>query len=88
MTSTPTTVHHLASGSGGDGRKRETPSPGTIGASRAFAWLLIVSGALGILASFVITIDKFQLLQNPRFSPLCNLSPILSCTTVLTSPPS
>ncbi|GLP67246.1 membrane protein [Streptomyces sp. TUS-ST3] len=47
--------------------------------------MLIVSGGLGVLASFVITIDKFQLLQDPQFSPSCNLSPILSCTSVMKS---
>lgn len=82
MTSTTATAHHLTRE---DGRRGEITPEGTIGASRAFAWLLIVSGALGILASFVITLDKFQLLQDPYFSPSCNLSPVLSCTNVMGS---
>ncbi|GLX50105.1 membrane protein [Streptomyces hygroscopicus subsp. hygroscopicus] len=57
----------------------------TATASRAFAWLLIVTGALGILASFVITIDKIQLIQDPHFTPSCNLSPVLSCSNVMRS---
>jgi uncharacterized membrane protein len=61
-----------------------TPA-GATGASRAFAWLLIIAGCLAILASFVITLDKFQLLQDPNFSPSCNLSPVLSCSSVMRS---
>ncbi|MFF4043413.1 vitamin K epoxide reductase family protein [Streptomyces sp. NPDC001816] len=81
MTGTTATAHHLTRK---DGRRGEiTPEGAT--SSRAFAWLLIVSGALGILASFVITIDKFELLQDPHFSPSCNLSPVLSCTNVMRS---
>ncbi|MFE2381042.1 vitamin K epoxide reductase family protein [Streptomyces misionensis] len=54
-------------------------------ASRAFAWLLILTGALGILASYVITVDKIQLVQDPNFSPSCDLSPVLSCADVMRS---
>lgn len=68
-----------------EGIRRETTSRGTIGAGRALAWLLIVTGALGVLASLVITIDKFTLLQDPAFSPSCNLSPVVSCSNVMRS---
>ncbi|MFJ8093038.1 vitamin K epoxide reductase family protein [Streptomyces griseofuscus] len=61
------------------------PPEATTTASRAYAWLLIVTGALGILASFVITIDKIQLIQDPHFTPSCNLSPVLSCSDVMRS---
>ncbi|WP_217179335.1 vitamin K epoxide reductase family protein [Streptomyces sp. AC495_CC817] len=85
MTGTTTTVHQLATATQGGGDEREITSASTSGAGRAFAWLLIVSGALGVLASFVITIDKFQLLADPDFSPSCNLSPVLSCANVMKS---
>ncbi|GAB7106639.1 vitamin K epoxide reductase family protein [Streptomyces phaeofaciens JCM 4814] len=64
---------------------RQIPSAGATGGSRALAWLLIVTGALCVLASFVITVDKFALLQNPDFAPSCNLSPVLSCSNVMRS---
>ncbi|MFJ9119555.1 vitamin K epoxide reductase family protein [Streptomyces sp. NPDC102394] len=64
---------------------RRIAARGASGASRAFAWLLIVSGALGSLASFVITIDKIRLLRDPLFSPSCDLSPVLSCGSVMKS---
>ncbi|WP_405880847.1 vitamin K epoxide reductase family protein [Streptomyces sp. NBC_01136] len=87
MTSKTTTVHHLTARTQQASGRRETTSAGGggFGAGRAFAWLLIIAGALGILASFVITLDKFQLLQNPHFSPSCNLSPVVSCTSVMRS---
>ncbi|MFC8427439.1 vitamin K epoxide reductase family protein [Streptomyces sp. NPDC057253] len=85
MTDTTSRVRHLPTRSRRGSRERENTPAGTTGASRAFAWLLIISGGLGALASFVITIDKFQLLQDPQFSPSCNLSPILSCTSVMKS---
>lgn len=83
-TITTTTAHHRTENPEG-GRPGQNTSEGSTGASRAFAWLLIVSGALGVLASYVITVDKFQLLQDPSFSPSCNLSPVLSCSNVMRS---
>ncbi|MFB7447493.1 vitamin K epoxide reductase family protein [Streptomyces sp. NPDC056194] len=62
-----------------------TPADRTAGATRGFAWLLVITGALGVLASFVITLDKYLLLENPAFAPSCNLSPVLSCTDVMRS---
>ncbi|MGW5341975.1 vitamin K epoxide reductase family protein [Streptomyces sp. NPDC004050] len=59
--------------------------PGPIGAGRALAWLLVVTGAAGTLASFVITLDKFELLRDPDFVPSCNLSPVISCVDVMRS---
>ncbi|MGW2597204.1 vitamin K epoxide reductase family protein [Streptomyces klenkii] len=57
-----------------------------LGAGRAFAWMLVVTGALGLLASFVITVDKFRLLEEPGFRPSCSINPVLSCTNVMSSP--
>ncbi|MDR3083077.1 MAG: vitamin K epoxide reductase family protein [Streptomyces sp.] len=85
MTSSTATVHHLTTTDQEGERRGEITPKGAIGASRAFAWLLIVTGALGILASFVITIDKLELLKNPDFRPACNLSPVVSCSNVMTS---
>ena len=31
---------------------------------RAFAWMLLITGAAGLLASWVITLDKFKLLED------------------------
>lgn len=64
-----------------DGR---TGGAGT-GASRAFAWMLVVTGAAGVLAGWVITIDKFRLLEDPNFTPGCSLNPVVSCGSIMKS---
>ncbi|UNO39005.1 vitamin K epoxide reductase family protein [Streptomyces sp. MST-110588] len=58
---------------------------GSIGAGRGLGWLLAITGALGVLASFVITTDKIELLKDPNFTPACTVSPIVSCTDVMKS---
>lgn len=57
----------------------------TAGGSRAFALLLVLCGAAGLLASWVITLDKFKLLEDPDFVPGCSLNPVLSCGSVMES---
>ncbi|MEU8528007.1 MULTISPECIES: vitamin K epoxide reductase family protein [Streptomyces] len=58
---------------------------GTIGASRAFAWMLVITGAAGLLAAWVITLDKFKLLEDPNFTPGCSLNPVVSCGSIMKS---
>ena len=55
------------------------------GARRPMAWLLVVTGGLGLLASLVLTLDGIELLRDPDFVPSCNVSPVLSCTSVMRS---
>ncbi|QNP62331.1 vitamin K epoxide reductase family protein [Streptomyces genisteinicus] len=64
---------------------QDRPDAGTIGASRAFAWMLVVTGAAGLLAAWVITIDKFKLLEDPGFTPGCSLNPVVSCGNIMKS---
>ncbi|MFI9616327.1 vitamin K epoxide reductase family protein [Streptomyces sp. NPDC052023] len=58
---------------------------GATGAGRGFALLLVVTGAAGLLASWVITLDKFKLLEDPGFTPGCSLNPVVSCGSVMES---
>ncbi|MYS21984.1 Uncharacterized membrane protein [Streptomyces sp. DvalAA-14] len=67
-----------------DGEPEQRPADG-IAAGRAFSWLLVICGALGTLASFVITYDKFRLLEDPSFVPGCSLNPIISCGNIMQS---
>lgn len=46
-------------------------------------YILIVGGAIGLLASLILTYDKVQVLLNPGYNPACNLNPILSCGSVM-----
>ena len=52
---------------------------------RIFPIILIVGGSIGLLASFVLTLEKIQLLIKPTYVASCNLSPILSCTNIMKS---
>jgi uncharacterized membrane protein len=52
---------------------------------RILPWLLLAGGIIGALASLVLTIEIFDRLKNPNFVPVCNLNPILSCTSVADS---
>ncbi|MEV8532830.1 vitamin K epoxide reductase family protein [Streptomyces sp. NPDC051211] len=61
-------------------RDGEPPAP-----PRALAWLLVLTGAAGLLASWVITLDKFHLLEDPSFKPACSLNPVVSCGSVMKS---
>ncbi|WP_329032324.1 vitamin K epoxide reductase family protein [Streptomyces sp. NBC_01725] len=65
--------------------RAEHGATGPIGAGRALAWLLVVTGAAGVLASWVITIDKFKLLEDPGFTPGCSLNPVVSCGNIMKS---
>lgn len=49
------------------------------------AKLLIGGGAIGLVAAFIISYDKLQLLKNPAFQPGCDLNPIISCGTIMGS---
>lgn len=68
---------------------REPEASGGLAAGRAFTWLLLICGALGVVASFVITDDKFKLLQakveGRTYTPACSLNPVISCGNVMES---
>lgn len=46
-------------------------------------YILIVGSIIGLIASFALTYDKIQVLQNPDYVPGCNINPILSCGSVM-----
>ncbi len=52
---------------------------------RALPWILVVCGAIGLFASFILTTDTISSLQNPHFQPACDLNPIVSCGSVMKS---
>jgi uncharacterized membrane protein len=76
---TTAAVDHPSSHQAQDASKR------TIGGSRALALLLVITGAAGLLASWVITIDKFKLLEDPGFTPGCSLNPVVACGNIMKS---
>ncbi|MCF6525317.1 vitamin K epoxide reductase family protein [Streptomyces sp. JJ36] len=66
-----------------------TGAAGAVGAGRAFSWLLMVAGAAGLLAAWVITMDKFKLLEaeiaGEKFVPGCSINPVVSCGNIMES---
>lgn len=48
-------------------------------------WLLLIAGAIALIASLILTIEVFDRLKNPHYVPICNLNPVLSCTSVADS---
>jgi uncharacterized membrane protein len=50
---------------------------------KAFGYLLVIGGAIGLYASFALTMDKIELIKNPNFIPNCNINPIISCGSVI-----
>lgn len=53
---------------------------------RRFGLWLAIAGVVGFAAAFELTVDKIRLLQDPDFIPSCNISPILSCGSVMKTP--
>ncbi|WP_031097724.1 vitamin K epoxide reductase family protein [Streptomyces sp. NRRL S-15] len=66
-------------------RQDEDNGARTFGGSRALALLLVITGAAGLLAAWVITIDKFKLLEDPGFVPGCSLNPVVACGNIMKS---
>lgn len=57
-----------------------------LASSRSLAWLLVILGVIGFIASFVITIEKIALIKDPTHHVPCNISPLISCTSVMKTP--
>ena len=57
----------------------------TLTLKKAIPFILIIAGIVGLISSFAITYDKMKLLENPSYVPSCNLNPIISCGSVMSS---
>jgi uncharacterized membrane protein len=64
-------------------KKNSVKRPWTL--ESVMPWLLAIGGAIGTLASLLLTIEVFDRLKNPHFVPICNLNPVLSCSSVADS---
>ncbi|WP_107102128.1 MULTISPECIES: vitamin K epoxide reductase family protein [Streptomyces] len=54
-------------------------------AGRPLGLLLVVTGAAGLLAAWVITLDKLKLLKDPDFTPGCSINPVVACGNIMKS---
>lgn len=49
---------------------------------KSYPYILIVGSVIGLLASFILTVDTIKFVENPDVSVLCNINPLISCTSV------
>lgn len=47
--------------------------------------LLFACALFGLTASFVLTIEKIHLLQNPAAEPSCSINPFITCASAISS---
>jgi uncharacterized membrane protein len=50
------------------------------------AWWVLIAGVIGLVASATLTVEKIEILLNPSYVPSCNINPIVSCGSVMTTP--
>lgn len=50
------------------------------------AWWVLIAGVIGLAASMALTVEKFNILLDPHYVPSCNINPIVSCGSVMTTP--
>ena len=53
---------------------------------RILTWVLIVGGGIGWISSFVLTVEKLRLAEDPEYVPSCSINPVLSCGSVMATP--
>ncbi|MGP0223021.1 vitamin K epoxide reductase family protein [Paenarthrobacter sp. NCHU4564] len=55
---------------------------------KPFAWLLLVTGIIGWLASGALVLEKLEVLKDPNHVTVCDVNPWVSCGTVMQTPQS
>lgn len=50
------------------------------------AWWVLIAGAVGLVSSATLTVEKIDILLNSSYVPSCNLNPIISCGSVMITP--
>ncbi|MFW6090997.1 MAG: vitamin K epoxide reductase family protein [Actinomycetota bacterium] len=53
------------------------------GAGRGLSLLLVIGGAIGFVASFVLMLERIELFKDPNYVPTCSFNPVLSCGSVM-----
>ena len=61
--------------------KKQTKQALTL--ERTWPWILTIGGLVGFVAAFILSIEKIALLKDPNYVPTCNLSPLISCGSVM-----
>ena len=58
----------------------------SINLDKAYPWILTIGASIGLLAAFVLTLEKIALLKDPGHHLSCSLNPVLSCGSIIGSP--
>lgn len=53
---------------------------------KAYPWILTIGASIGLLAAFILTLEKIALLKDPGHRLSCSLNPVLSCGSIIGSP--
>ena len=61
-----------AAGAGGVGR-----------GSSKLGWGLLVGGSVGLVAAFVLVLEKMALLGDSEYVPTCSINPVLNCGSIM-----
>ncbi|UZX03641.1 vitamin K epoxide reductase family protein [Arthrobacter sp. CDRTa11] len=56
--------------------------------NRPFGWLLVITGAIGWLASGILVLEKLEVLKDPNHTTVCDVNPWISCGQVMQTPQS
>jgi uncharacterized membrane protein len=51
--------------------------------ARLLPWLLLVGGLVGLMAAFVLTAEKIELLTDSAYVPTCSINPVLNCGSIM-----
>ncbi|MBB4795589.1 vitamin K epoxide reductase family protein [Streptomyces nodosus] len=60
--------------------------PASTRGDRRAGWVMVLTGVIGWLAAFQLTVDDWRVLKDPAYQPPCNISPVVSCGSVMSSP--
>jgi uncharacterized membrane protein len=50
---------------------------------RGTAWLMVIAGAIGLLAAVELIVEKVAVLADDTYTPNCDINPVLSCGSVI-----
>jgi uncharacterized membrane protein len=65
---------------------QSTQSQTSLRLDRTTAIIMIIGGALGLLAAVELTIEKIRVLSDSTYVPTCDINPVLSCGSVIITP--
>ncbi len=53
--------------------------------ARAIGPILAICGGVGLVAAFILAVEKLRIVEDPSYIPTCSINPILSCGSVMTT---